>query len=149
MRFIENDGGIFGQDRAEIVLADGEIGEKEMMIDDDQVGFVRPLVHRRDEATLKFRALLPGTQVAARVDAIPKLGVVGQERQFAAIAGFRQLLPVFNLRKPVDFVDPFQDRLALHLMDFLPAKEIRAALHQRRLQIGREMLLQEGNVLLE
>ena len=97
VRFIENDRGIFGQDRAEIVLADGEIGEKEMMIHDDQVGFVRPLVHRRDEATLKFRALLPGAQVAARVDAVPKLGVVGQERQFAAVAGFGKLLPVVNL----------------------------------------------------
>ena len=149
VRFVEHDGGIFGQDRAEIVLADGEIGEKEMVVDDDQVRFMSPLVHRGDEAALEFRALLPGAEVAARVDAIPKLGVVGKERQLAAITRFGQLLPVAYLREPVDLVDSFQNRLALHLMDLVPAKEICAALHQGRFQIRREMLLQEGNVLLE
>ena len=94
VRFVENDGGIFGQDRAEIVLANGEIGEEEMMVHDDQVGFVRALVHRRDEAALKFRALLPAAQVAARVDAIPELGIVGKKSELAAIARFRQFLPV-------------------------------------------------------
>ena len=71
VRFVENDGGIFRQDRAEIVLPDREIGEEEMMVDDDEVRFVRALVHRGDEAALKFGALLAGAQVAARVDAVP------------------------------------------------------------------------------
>ena len=34
-------------------------------------------------------------------------------------------------------------------MHFVPAKKVGAALHQRGLQIRREMLLQEGHVLLE
>ena len=149
VRLVENHRGIFRQDRAEIVLAEGEVGEKKMMIDDDQVRFLRALVHRGDEAALKFGALLAGAEVAARVDAIPQLGVVGKKRQLAAVAGFGQLFPIADLREPVHFVDALQDGLALHLVHFLPAQKIGAALHQRGFQIRREMLLQEGHVLLE
>ena len=34
-------------------------------------------------------------------------------------------------------------------MNFLAAEEVRAALHEGNLQIGREVFLQEGNVFLE
>ncbi len=149
MRLVENHRGIFGQDRAEIVLANGEIGEKQVVIHDDEVGFLRALVHGGDETLLKFGALLAAAEVAARVDAVPEFRVVGKKRELAAIAGFGQLAPVANLREPVDFVHAFQDGLAFHLMHFLPAQKIGAALHQRRLQVGREVLLQEGNILLE
>ena len=120
-----------------------------MVIHDDQVRFLRALVHRGDEAALEFGALLAGAKIAARVDAIPQLGVVGEERQLVAVARFGQLFPVADLREPVNLVDSLQDRLALHLMHFLAAEKIRAALHQRGLQIRREVFLQEGNVLLE
>ena len=108
-----------------------------------EVRFLRALVHGGDEAALEFRALLAGAQIAARVDAIPKLGVVGKKSELAAIAGFRKLLPVANLREPVYFVDALQHRLPVHLVHLLTAEKIGAALHQRSFQIGREMLLQE------
>src|SRR6185437_6338472 len=106
-------------------------------------------MHRRDEAALKFGALLAGAEIAAGVDSIPKLGVVRQERQLAAVTRLRELGPIADLREPVDFVDAFQRRLAVHLMHLLPAQKIRAALHHRGFEIGREMLLKERNILLK
>ena len=91
------------------------------------------LVHRRDETALKFRAFLPAAKVAARVDAVPQLGVVGKKSQLAAVARLGELLPIADLRKPVDFIDALQDRLAFHLMHFLAAQKIRAALSSARL----------------
>src|SRR5262249_40194477 len=88
MRFIENDGGIFGKDAAEVVLLEREVGEKEMVIHDDEVGVFGALVHRRDEALIELGALLAGAGVAASVEAHPEIGIVGEECQLGAVAGF-------------------------------------------------------------
>ena len=119
------------------------------MIHDDEVRVLRALVHGGDEAAVEFRALLAGAQIAARVDAIPKVGVVGKKSEFVAIAGFGKLRPVANLREPVHFVDALQHRLPVHLVHLLTAQKIGAALHQRGFQVGSEMLLQERDVFLE
>ena len=37
------------------------------MIDDDDVAFVRALVHLRDEAAIELRALLARAKIAARI----------------------------------------------------------------------------------
>jgi hypothetical protein len=66
-----------------------------------------------------------------------------------AVARLGQLFPIADLREPVNLVNSFQTRLGLHLVHFLPAQKVGAALHQGGLQIRREMLLQEGHVLLE
>ena len=87
-------------------------------------------MHRRDEAALKFRALLAGAKIAARVDTVPQVRVVGEERQLTAVAGFGELFPVADLRKPIDFIESLQDGLPFHLMNLLAAKEIRPPLHQ-------------------
>ena len=42
VRFVEHHRRIFRQDAAEIVMLQRQIREKQMMIHDDQVGFVRP-----------------------------------------------------------------------------------------------------------
>ena len=47
-----------------------------MMVHDDQVGFLCALVHRGDEASVELGALLPGAEVAARVNAMPQVGVI-------------------------------------------------------------------------
>src|ERR1700693_2185360 len=102
-----------------------------MMIHNDEVRFLGPLVHGGDKAALEFRALLAGAKVAARVDAVPHFGTVGKKRELAPVARFGQLLPVADLRKPIDFIEPLQSWLALHQVDLLTAQEIRAPLHQR------------------
>ena len=77
MRFVEHDGGIFGKDAAEVVLLEREVGEKQMVIHDDQVGVFGALMHRGDEALIELGTFLAGAGVAARVEAHPKVGVVG------------------------------------------------------------------------
>ena len=53
--FVENYGGIFRKDAAEVVLFQGQVGEKQMVIDDDEVGFLGALVHGGDETFVEVR----------------------------------------------------------------------------------------------
>ena len=48
----------------------------------------------------------------------------------------------------VDFFHPFQDRLIGHGMRLGKAQEVGAAFHYRYFPIGREMFLEERDVLL-
>ena len=141
--FVENDGGIFRQDAAEIVLLESQVGEKQMVIDDDEVGFLGALVHGGDKALVEVVALLPGAGVSARVEARPQIGIVGKKGELAAIAGFGELRPLANLAESIDLFDAFQHGLVGHLMHAGVAQEIRTALHHRDFQIGREMLSAE------
>src|ERR1700730_13445179 len=120
-------------------MADGKVGEEKMMIDNDEVRLLGPLVHGGDEAALEFRALLAGAKVAACVDAVPHFGTIGKKRELAAVARFGQLLPVADLREPIDFIEPLQSRLALHQVNLLTTQEICSPLHQGGLQIRRKM----------
>ena len=54
MGFVEDDGGSFGKDagigRAGGLALDGEVGEEEMVVDDDDVGLEGLAAHLGDEA---------------------------------------------------------------------------------------------------
>ena len=106
------------------------------------------LMHRGDEALIEFRAFLAGASVAARVEAHPEIGIVGEKCELGAIAGFGQLRPIADLAERVDFFEAFEHRLVGHLMRFDAAEKIRAALHHRDFEFRREMLLQKRNVFL-
>ncbi len=72
MRFIENHCRILRQNAAEIVLLQRQVSEEKMMIHDDQVRFLGPLLHRGNEALLEVRALLPRAGIASRIQARPQ-----------------------------------------------------------------------------
>ena len=93
VRLVENHRRIFRQDAAEIVLPQRQVREKQVMIDDDHVGFGGPLVHRGDEAAVELGAFLARAGLAPRVEPRPQLRVVRQKAQLGAVAGFRQLAP--------------------------------------------------------
>ncbi len=46
--------------------------KKQMVIDDDDVAFLGPLMHERDEAALKLLALLAGAEIRAGIDLGPR-----------------------------------------------------------------------------
>ncbi len=71
VRLVEHHRRVFRQNRPKIILPDREVGEKQMMVHDNQVRVLRPLVHRGDEAALERIALLAGAQIAPRVDPAP------------------------------------------------------------------------------
>ena len=55
VRLVEHHRAVFGKHAAEIVLLEREVGEKKMVIHDDQVGFGGALVHGREETPVELR----------------------------------------------------------------------------------------------
>ena len=88
MGFVEDHGGVFREDAAEIVVLEGQVGEKQMMIDDDEIGFLGALVHGGDKTLVEVIAFLAGADVSAGVEAGPQIGIVGKKSELAAVAGF-------------------------------------------------------------
>ena len=66
---------------------DGEVGEEQMMVDDDDVALGRAAAHLGDEATVVLFAFLAETGVGARVEFVPESAGLGQFGEFGAIAG--------------------------------------------------------------
>src|SRR5256884_4560971 len=120
MRFIEDHGRIFRQDAAEVVLLQRQIREEEVMVHDNQVGFLRPLVHSRHKARVERRAFLPRASVAPCVQASPQFRIIRQERQLRAIARLRQL-------RSEEHTSELQSRLHLVCRLLLEKKKQRAA----------------------
>ena len=146
--FVENHGGIVGDDRAALVFLHREIGEEQMVIDDDQVAFAGLLVHARDEAALELRALLAAAQLAARVHLGPCRAVLRQALDLRAIARFGGLLPGLNDLKIGDLFQSRQHGLFFGIVDLLAAGVVGAALHVAGAQRA-QVFLQERNVLEE
>ena len=120
-----------------------------MMVHDNHIRVGSTLVHSGNETAVEVRALLTGAGFSAGVEPAPEFGTVGQKTKFRPIARFRQTLPIANLREPIEFLEPFEDRLTLHLLQLGPAQEVRASFHHRYFQIRREMFLNEGYILVE
>ena len=118
------------------------------MIDDDDVAFLRPLMHGGDEAALELRTLLAGAQLAARVDLGPGGARFGQRLDLGAIAGLGGLLPLADDAEVGDFFQAVEDRLLLRIVDFLAAGVVAASLHVAGAQRP-QVLFQERNVFEE
>src|SRR6266852_3543687 len=146
--FVKHHRRIFRQDASEIVLLQRQVRKKQVMVHDDQIRFLRPLLHRGDEAFPELRALLPRAGVPARVHPRPQLRIVRQKRKLRAIPGLRQLRPILDLPELLHFLHAFEHRLVRHLVQLRAAQKIRPPLHHRDLQLRREVLLQKRNVFL-
>ncbi len=135
--FVEDHGAVVGDDAASFAplgsthgsALHGEIGEEQVVVDDDDVARLRALVHGGDEAALELRTLLSGAQLAARVDLGPGGAGFGQRLDFAAVAGFGGLLPFANDAEVGDFFQAVEDGLLFGVVNFLAAGVVAAALH--------------------
>src|SRR5690606_1625707 len=72
MGLIEDHGAVIGNDAAVLVAADAKVGEKEMVVNDDDISGVGTCPHTGDEAGLEIGTLLPDADIAAGVDAMPE-----------------------------------------------------------------------------
>src|SRR5581483_10404715 len=112
---VKDDRAELGQDagvrRALGLLPDREVGEEQMMIDDDDVALGRAAMHLGDEAAVELLALLADAGVGARVEFGPELIVFRQQRELGPVAGFRGPLPVGDHAKLLDLIEPAQDGL--------------------------------------
>ena len=63
---VKNHGGKIGQDAGirRAALPQGQVGEEQMVVDDDNVALQRPAAHFRNEAALPLFALLTGAAVS-------------------------------------------------------------------------------------
>ena len=77
-------------------LLDGEIGEEEMMVHDDDVALHGSPVHFGDEASFECAAFLAETGIGAGVQLVPEGAGFRQGGQFGPVAGMRGLLPGRN-----------------------------------------------------
>ena len=75
--FVEDHRLVVGYDRGVIAFAQRKVSEKQVVVDDDDVGLGRPLVHASNEATLELLALLAGAEFAAGVELVPEFAVLG------------------------------------------------------------------------
>ena len=91
VRLVENHRGRFRQDarvgRVFRLQLDGEVGKKQVMVDDNDVAFRCPAAHLGDEAALALAALLSDTRFRAGVELVPEQAGFGQFGQFGAVAG--------------------------------------------------------------
>ena len=148
VRLVEDQGGVIGQQPGILRLPQGEVGEKEMVIDDEDVGLRRALAHQGDVAAVELLALLAGASLTARINPRPELARVRQVFELGAVAALRVLLPLANLDVEVHLFHAGEYRLLFDVVELLPAEVILAALHQGGANLGEE-LLEERNVLEE
>ena len=90
VRFVENHGADFRQDsgigRIFGQLLDGEVGEKQMMVDDDDVALHRPSMHLGDEAFVPGAALLSQAGVGTGVELVPESAGFRKRCQFGLVS---------------------------------------------------------------
>ncbi len=86
VRFVEDERVRAGQDLAEAFLLDRKIGEQEMMIDDDDVGFLRRAPSLDDEAVVEQRTLGAEAVLGGRRHARPERRILRHVGELGAIA---------------------------------------------------------------
>ena len=150
MRFVEHHGVVLRQNAALMVLvAQGEVGEEKVVVDDDDVAFHGALVHQGDEAALVVGTFGAGAHVGAGIHLGPGCGGLRQSLDFGAVAELRGLLPFADDFEVGAFFEPREDRLLFGVVDLLAAGVVVAPLHVADLQGPRKVLLEEGDVLEE
>ena len=148
MSFVENDRLVVGDDRGVVVFPEREVGEKEVVVDDDDVGLGGPLVHQSDEAAVELFALLAGAELAAGVETVPDGAVLRQFLELGAVSGFGLLFPGADEPAVLDFDESGQGRALLGFVELLAAEVVVAALHVGHVERAVEIPFEERDVLV-
>ena len=149
MGFVEDDGFVVRDDAGEVVLFDGEIGEEQVVVDDDDVRRQRPALHFGDETAFELGAFLAGAEFAAGVHLGPGGGGFRERLDLGPVAGFRVLFPLADDLEIGDLFQAGEDRLPLGVVDLLAAGVVGPALHVADAKLVGEVLLQERDVFEE
>ena len=154
MGFVEDDGTGGGKDAGIGCVTglqlDVEVGEKEVVVDDDDFGLERLASHAGDEAVFPIRAGLAETGVGAGVELVPEQGVFGDAGEFGAVAGGGRGLPCGDVVELLDFFQARQHGGVAQGVEFGLAEIVGAPFHvadiERTVLIA-EHGLKKGNVL--
>ena len=150
--FVEDDCGGFGEDTGVGcvggLLLDAEVGEEEMVVDDDDVGLECLAPHGGDEAALPVGAGLAEAGFGAGVEFVPEGGGLGERVDFGAVAGFGGLFPGGDVVELVDLFKAVEEWVVSERVEFVAAEIIAAAFHVADLQRTQEGF-EEGDVFEE
>ena len=152
MGLVEDDGCGFGEDAGVGgvggLLLDAEVGEEEVVVDDDDVGLECFAAHGGDEAALPVGTGLAEAGFGAGVELLPERGGLGESVDLGAVAGFGGLLPGGDVVELVDLFEAVEERVVAQCVELMAAEIIAAALHVADLQWAEEGF-EEGDVLEE
>ena len=130
------------------LLLDGEVGEEEVVVDDDEVGLEGFAAHFGDEAALPVGAGLAEAGLGAGVELVPEGGVFGELVDLGAVAGGGGALPVRDVMELGDFVEAVEQRGVAQGVELVAAEVVGAAFHVADAE-GADEVFEEGNVLEE
>src|ERR1700721_2989110 len=108
---------------------DGEVGEEQMMIDDNNIALHAAAPHFSDEAPLPLAALLASASIGARIQFVPKRTGLGKFSKFRAVASRGRFLPGGNRTILLDLLQSAEDGLIREVIEFLATQIIVAAFH--------------------
>ncbi len=162
MRLVQHRGVTIGNDRAVVAVAHGRVGEQQVMVHDDEVGFGGALAHARDEALLIERAGRAEAVLGRRGQLRPEREVLRQVGQLRAVASLGLDRPPLEHRQQdplVHFVAACTESAkpllpcevaGLHRLKPMQAEVIAAALHHgggervaNRLRDDRQVLVDD------
>ncbi len=149
VRLVEDHGGGLGQNagigRAGGLALDGEVGEEEVVVDDDDVRLEGAAPHLGDEAAAVVGTGCAEAGFGARVELVPEGARLGQAGKLGAVAGFGGLLPLGDLVVLVDLFQARQNGLVAQGDELVAAEVVGAALHVADAQLA-EQRFEKGNV---
>ena len=131
MRLVEDDGIARGQQFGEAFVAQRDVGEEEVVIDDDDIGIERVLAGLHHEAVAIKRAVAAEAVVAGGRDKRPDAGVFRNVGQFGAIAAFARTRERDDFRQVAGVVARRQAAFARRALEVMVADVVGAALEQR------------------
>ena len=133
MGFVEDDGASLGKNAGvgsvAGLLLDGEVGEEEVVVDDDDVGFKGFAAHGDDEAVLPVRAGLAEAGFGARVELVPEWRVLGELVDLGAVAGRGGFFPGGDGVELRDVFEAGEDGAGAEGVELVLAEIVGAALH--------------------
>ena len=138
--FVEDDAGSDGQDTGVGSFLgrelDREIGEEEMVVDDDDVALGSFAAHGGDEAALELRTFAADAVLGAGVELGPERTGFGKGGEFGAVAGGGLLVPIEQGAEFLDLIEAAEDGLAGEIVELFAAEIVATALHVADLEAG-------------
>ena len=137
------------QDLAEALALDREVGEQQVMVDHQHVGFLRRAPRLDHEAVLVEGALGAEAVLRGRGHARPHAGVLGHAGQLGDVAGLGARGPAAHQGELRDFGAAAEAAFVDGAVEAMTAQVVRAALEQRGLQARTEHFAHARQVAVE
>ena len=149
MRFVENDRIARGQQLGEPLVAQRDVGEEQVVVDDDDVGVERFLARLHHEAFAMERAVAAEAVVARRRDERPDRRVFRNVGELRAVAALGRARERDDLRQIPRVGARRQPALARRALEMVMADVVGATLEQRDGDRRRQRVADQRQVALE